>query len=209
MTDPLIFQEKPEIQVCETSRIVTFGSHFYNCCGNQTKHTCGQYSTMTVIYYQDKDTGKKLLNFAKPLTCEPIQGFSALASKNPDPPQGSWWLRGQKEAQLGGLKTKTFTLPSSFSCKTTLQGGCEDDGIYAHKSASPIHVKCFINSVCGQSLCHVQLFVTPWTVSHQAPVRGILQARILEWVAMSSSRGSSQPRDQTCVSCIDRQILYH
>ena len=32
-------------------------------------------------------------------------------------------------------------------------------------------------------------------------VQGILQARILEWVAMSSSRGSSQPRDQTQVSC--------
>ena len=32
-------------------------------------------------------------------------------------------------------------------------------------------------------------------------VHGIYQARILEWVAMPSSRGSSQPRDQTCVSC--------
>ena len=31
---------------------------------------------------------------------------------------------------------------------------------------------------------------------------GILQARILQWVAMPSSRGSSQPRDQTRVSCI-------
>ena len=31
---------------------------------------------------------------------------------------------------------------------------------------------------------------------------GILQARIVEWVAMPSSRGSSQPRDQTQVSCI-------
>ena len=40
----------------------------------------------------------------------------------------------------------------------------------------------------------------------------ISQARILEWVAISSSRGSSQPRDQThfsCVSCIGKQILYH
>ena len=37
----------------------------------------------------------------------------------------------------------------------------------------------------------------------------ILQARILEWAAISSSRGSSWPRDWTWVSCIDRQILYH
>ena len=33
-------------------------------------------------------------------------------------------------------------------------------------------------------------------------VHGISQARILEWVAISSSRGSSQPRDQTRVSCV-------
>ena len=32
-------------------------------------------------------------------------------------------------------------------------------------------------------------------------VHGVLQARILEWVAMPFSRGSSQPRDQTQVSC--------
>ena len=40
-------------------------------------------------------------------------------------------------------------------------------------------------------------------------VQGIFQARILEWVAISSSRGSSQPRNRTRVSCIGRQILYH
>ena len=54
----------------------------------------------------------------------------------------------------------------------------------------------------------VQLFATLRTVAHQAPLSmGILQARILEWVAMPSSRGSSQPRDLihiSYVSCIGR-----
>ena len=40
-------------------------------------------------------------------------------------------------------------------------------------------------------------------------VHGILQARILEWAAMSSSRGSSQLRDWTCSSYNGRQILYY
>ena len=43
-------------------------------------------------------------------------------------------------------------------------------------------------------------------------VHGILQARTLEWVTISSSRGSSQPRNQTkvsCVSCTGRKALYH
>ena len=43
-------------------------------------------------------------------------------------------------------------------------------------------------------------------------VHGILQARILEWVAMPSFRESSWPRDWACisyVSCIGRRVLYH
>ena len=43
-------------------------------------------------------------------------------------------------------------------------------------------------------------------------VHGILQASILKQAAISCSRGSSQPRDWTCVSyisCLGRQILYH
>ena len=52
-------------------------------------------------------------------------------------------------------------------------------------------------------------------MDHSPPgssVHGIIQARILEWVAMPFSRGSSLPKDRTCVSyvsCISRQILYH
>ena len=54
-----------------------------------------------------------------------------------------------------------------------------------------------------KSLNRVRLFATPWTLAYQAPLSiGILQARTLEWVAMPFSRGTSQPRDQTQVSCI-------
>ena len=50
---------------------------------------------------------------------------------------------------------------------------------------------------------HVQPFVTP--IDHSPPgssVHGIFQTRILEWVATPSSRGSSQPRDRTHISCV-------
>ena len=57
-------------------------------------------------------------------------------------------------------------------------------------------------------LSHDQLFVTLWTVACEAPLSmGILQARILDWVAMPSSRGSSQPRDQTQVFHIEADFL--
>ena len=67
--------------------------------------------------------------------------------------------------------------------------------------------------VPAKSLSHVRLFVTLWAIARQAPLSmGILQARILEWVASSSSRASPCPRDRTCVSyvsCIGRWVLYH
>ena len=77
------------------------------------------------------------------------------------------------------------------------------------------------NNLCLKVTCHlcvccvfiVLLFVTPMDCSLPgSSVHGIFQARILEWVAISSSRGSSWLRDQTCVSyvsCAGRQILYH
>ena len=66
--------------------------------------------------------------------------------------------------------------------------------------------------VCACSVASVvsNSFATPWTVAHQAPLSvWILQARILERVAISFSRESSQPRQQTCGSCIGRWILSH
>ena len=59
----------------------------------------------------------------------------------------------------------------------------------------------------------IWLFVTPWTIAGQAPLSmEFPRPRILEQVAISFSRGSSQPRDQTSISCgsyIGRQSLYH
>ena len=56
-------------------------------------------------------------------------------------------------------------------------------------------------------LSRVRLFATPWTSLPGSSVHGILQARILEWGAISFSRGSSQPRDRTQVSRIGGRRL--
>ena len=66
--------------------------------------------------------------------------------------------------------------------------------------------------VCVQLLSSTQLFATPWTVAQQAPLsREFSTVRIVMWVAISYSRGSSQTRDQTrvsCASCIGRWVLF-
>ena len=67
---------------------------------------------------------------------------------------------------------------------------------------------CSCVCVCVFMLSRVWLFVTPWTVARH----GSFLARILEWVVISYSRGSSWPRDQThisCSSCIGWWILFH
>ena len=83
------------------------------------------------------------------------------------------------------------------------------------QEAPPLHR----NLITSGNLCVLACSVTKSCQPHGAPcsppgssVHGILQAITLEWVAISSSRGSSWPRDQTPVSdvsCIDSQILYN
>ena len=77
-------------------------------------------------------------------------------------------------------------------------------------SSVPRMCVCVCVCVCAQSclrVCNPVDCSLPGSSAH-----GIFQARILEWVAISSSRGSSRHRDQTlvsCISCIGRQIHHH
>jgi len=89
-----------------------------------------------------------------------------------------------------------------------------------------LYVLYYLNYLCNFSLrtrisfCSVQfshlsrvwLFATLWTGAHQAPLPGILQVKILKWVAMPSPKGSSWPRNLIHISyvfCISRWVLYH
>ena len=73
-------------------------------------------------------------------------------------------------------------------------------------SNSPYAVRAKSLQSCS-TLCNPMDYSPPGSSVH-----GVLQARILDWVAMPSSRGSSWPRGWTQVSdvsCIGRQVLYH
>ena len=68
-------------------------------------------------------------------------------------------------------------------------------------------------SMCVKLLQSCPTLCNPMDCSQpSSSVHEILQVRIQDWVAISFSRGSSQPRNWTCVSyisCICRQVLYH
>ena len=68
----------------------------------------------------------------------------------------------------------------------------------------PWHYCCCLAAMLCSTLRNPMDWSTPGSSVH-----GISQARILEWIDISFFRDSSRPRDQTHVSCIGRQILYH
>ena len=82
----------------------------------------------------------------------------------------------------------------TLSCSVQFSRSVTSDSLRPHGLAAQV----------SPTLCHPMDCSPPGFSVH-----GIVQARILEWVAISSSRGSSQPRDWTCTSCIGRRILYH
>ena len=92
-------------------------------------------------------------------------------------------------------------------------GGVEREGGWTGRLAlTHIHIYTY---VCVHAKL-LQLCLTLCNAMDCGPpgssVQGILQARMLEWVAMASSRGSSRPWDQTHVSyisCIGRWVLDH
>ena len=118
----------------------------------------------------------------------------------------NWRPCSRTGAQMEGLRSSlgpSRCLVESSQCceegsvsfigkKGSIRGAC----VYA----------CSVSQLC-QGLCDPLDCSLPGSFVH-----GILQARILEWVATPFSRGSSWPRDWTqvsCVSCTDRQVLYH
>ena len=73
---------------------------------------------------------------------------------------------------------------------------------------SRVGSSCVVTVVVVELLTCVRLFCNSMDCSPpgSSSVHGVSQARILEKVAVSSSRGSSQPRAGTRISCIDRQV---
>ena len=122
-------------------------------------------------------------------------------------PSGRWefcsyfWKRMSEKCS-----ENIFYLPSTLVPK----GGFEQKMVLMSVTRLVKCYGCLCLCVCAR------LHLTLWDPLDCSPsgssVHGISQARILEWVPTSYSRGFSRPRDGThvlCVSCMGRQILYH
>ena len=123
-----------------------------------------------------------------------------LTHSTPTPPPPSWWTGRWYYVWIAVVPSRETAQIFHILKKNK-----------AAASTSQVLCKHYLWSIC-KSFSRVQPFETPWTLAHLAPLSmGILQARILEWVAMPSSWGSSQPRDRVLISSVShigRQVLY-
>ena len=110
-----------------------------------------------------------------------------------------WVVKSLKESNSTWMN-KSFILPQiKLSLKESLLYLIFTLSVSQRLSYSGACYGCSVMSLCNPMDCNLP----------GSPVHGILQARILEWVAIPFSRGSSWPMDQTCISCIGRWVLYH
>ena len=119
--------------------------------------------------------------------------------------QGNFCLSGMIEIFLNTVGFETWPLGAlSRACWTP-------SSVTTHSESGQLGFEgvCVCVCVCVCMLSCIQLFCDPVACSPPVSfVYGIFQARILEWVAISFSRGSSRPRDWTCVSCSGKWRLY-
>ena len=114
------------------------------------------------------------------------------------------------------LKFQTTTLNILFYLKLKMVFEVRDSAIWRSYLVFPsLFQGVFHIRMHAKSLTRVPLCVTPWTAAQQAPMFvGFSRQQYWKWVAVPSSKGSSQPRDRTQVSYVSyirgkgRHVLY-
>ena len=133
-------------------------------------------------------------------------------SSRRDSARQPFWLHSSTAAEMGLRKTSLpvgAVLPLSmkqFFFLWSMGAAYCTSSCFPHINFTKTQLSEISSHWCFQSLSHVWLFRDPMDCSLLgSSVQGISQARILEWVAISFSRGCSQPRGRNRDSCMGRR----
>ena len=124
-----------------------------------------------------------------------------ISNKSIQTSQQYWLPLDQKRKGYIGHRNDHI-LMCSFTCSVTHILSCLVN-YCMHTRTYSVFACCFNCSVMPNSCGPMDGSLTG------SAIHGISQTRILEWVAIPFSRGSSPPRDRNCISCIGRWSLYH
>ena len=132
-------------------------------------------------------------------------GLGLREAALPLPPGSAWQPPGHLISEQGGASDPSRDMPLSG---VTLQGPGWSWEKLVNNPFGQSGV--FYEGCCCECTKSCSILCDPMDCSlPDSSVHGISQARILEWVAISFSRGSSRPRDWTPVSCIIGRYSYH
>ena len=128
-----------------------------------------------------------------------LPGQRSLAGNSP---------QSRKESETTVQLSLSLSVIKRRPCAVRLRMSSLDVRLYKTQISSICHLPTQ-HLLTHLALSRVWLHVTPQTVAQQVPlsVHGILQARILQQVAIPFSKGSSWPRDRTWVSWITGKFL--
>ena len=115
--------------------------------------------------------------------------------------KASWW--GKKQKPSGDALLGSCCHREAVGRLTRSGVSCDCLGMHIWLFPAGPKLESEVTQLCP-TLCD-PMDCSLWGSS----IHGIFQARLLEWVAISFSRGSSRPRDQTLVSCIASSCFYH
>ena len=169
------------------------------------------FSTIISLKSPRLEPGKPGLKVTGINGSSPLQSISFL---------GSWegsssWLKGRSSSPpLGKLKVKQPTCKTPEQSRWSdyrLSGAClskllcfrtKTRGIGESKKPTLLILSLLGSCMLSRDQLFVTLWATLWTTLPGSSVHEIFQTRILEWIAISYCRGSSQSRDRTHTSCV-------
>ena len=111
---------------------------------------------------------------------------------------GSWWWTGKSGVlqSMGSQRVRHDWVTELNWCVFVIKKGCLQILYFMQPNGKHVCLP-------AQLLSHVWLFATPWTVAHQIPLpMGFSGQEYWSELPWPSPRGSSQPRDGTCISYI-------
>ena len=143
------------------------------------------------------------------LSSQPARGQSWTSHTSPQ-----IWRRVDR-AEISSIKMVLRTSPAVQWLRFWASNAGGSGSVPGQEINSPCTVRCSQNYQINKCVCALSGPTLCDSMDGSPPgssVHGIFQAKILEWAAISFSRGSSWPRNRTYVSCVSysgRRILYH
>ena len=162
--------------------ILSFKKHLLSQCGSKTASACKTKEAVSINVNEHKFCEIVLLNPQSLISCPGREQSLGNLAMSLQRAICKWYLIFTDITEWWWTRVDLRRATQQIRCIPC----------FIYDSTLRLIWKWVTSLLCAQTLSHVRLSATPWKVSQPgSSVHGIAQAKILEWVAISSSKGSS------------------